>query len=133
MPRLRRVSPAESAAERHRRLTLLLSTWFELWDAPRAPWNVSAACVLQSAASPGTADHLTGVPFTETSSAVLILNPSRVSGRVVHPVHSPRRASAVFVLRRAAAAWGGSYRVRSGCLTGCNLGLPREEWRRHVC
>lgn len=98
--------------DRQRRRLILLATWHELW------------AVLEAV---GGGDRRSGAPFTTTSSSptddAVVLDPDRVRAH-----HDGGQ-----LLRRAAELCGGRYEAETGRLSGCRLGLDRDDWRGFVC
>ena len=130
MPRSRRRA-TETPEQRAARLTLVLSTWFALWDA-RCTACIQAAgtgVILAAAAPSGAADHQQGLPFTAPKDdAGMQLRREALCAADVGPGEDgpvsevlPRLS----LLCRAARLWGGSYNRHTGVLRGCHLGTGR--------
>lgn len=109
--------------DHERRLTLLLATWFALWEILE-----NHAVVVGPPGMQLKVDHRSGIPFTR--SAVDVVDPrqpQQTDGLQLNP--KGLGPSQTALLRRAAALWGGHYLTREGRLTGCWLGLNQEETR----
>lgn len=109
-----RMDEGREYTERDRRLTLLLATWFPLWD-------ILAGHVRNPS---GAVDHRSGRPFTAAVGTTVANNTAADDGTLWIDTKglSPSQTA---LLRRAAAVWGGQYYAREGRLSGCSLGLTQ--------